>query len=164
VLAQAVQGFRTAPQDALTAAVTAQLLRQPALLGGASDFDRLLTTRTCVLQPQGLLEPLAWLPAVPESEPLTRAALMCRGGQHAEAIALLQPLKEPHAHLWRALAEHGRNDKAAAQKAFDEALAEMERICPSDPKVDATPLSWEHRAEYEILKREAQALLNPKQP
>jgi WD40 repeat protein len=160
-LGQAVQGFRAAPHDALTAAVMARLLQKPALLGGAGEFDRLLTARTGVLHPDGLPEPLSWLPAVPESEPLTRAALLCRAGKHAEAVALLQPLKEPRAHLWRALAEHGRGDKAAAQKAFDEALAEMERLCPGDPKADATPLPWEHRAEYEILKREAQALLKP---
>ena len=49
----------------------------------------------------------------------------------------------------------------AAQQAFADALAELERISPSDPKADATPLPWEQRAEYEILKREAQALLKP---
>jgi hypothetical protein len=78
-----------------------------------------------------------------------------------EALALLKPLKEPRACLFRALAEHGRGDKPAAQKAFEEALAEMERICPSDPKADATPLPWEHRAEYEILKREVLTCLKP---
>jgi hypothetical protein len=40
-------------------------------------------------------------------------------------------------------------------------LAELERICPSDPKADATPLPWEQRAELDILKREVQALLKP---
>jgi hypothetical protein len=59
------------------------------------------------------------------------------------------------------LAEAGRGDRAATQKPFEEALADLERFCPSDPKADATPLPWEHRAEYEILKRGAQALLKP---
>jgi hypothetical protein len=54
---------------------------------------------------------------------------------------------------------HRRSDRVATQKAFDEALAEMEKICPSDPKADATPLPWEHRAGYEILKRELETLL-----
>jgi hypothetical protein len=66
--------------------------------------------------------------ADPESEPLTRGALLCRAGEHAAAISLLQPLQEPRTHLWRSLAEYGRCDKAAARQAFDTALAELERI------------------------------------
>src|SRR5262245_6521707 len=77
---------------------------------------------------------------------------------HEDVLRCLETA-EPRAHLFRALAEHGRGDKAAAQKAFGEALAELDRICPSDPKADATPLPWEQRAEYEILKREIQDLL-----
>jgi hypothetical protein len=73
-------------------------------------------------------------------------------------------LKEPRAHLWRALTEHGRNDKPSAQRAFDDALAEMERICPNKPQADATPLPWEYRAEYEILKREIHTLPKPDHP
>jgi hypothetical protein len=68
---------------------------------------------------------------------------------------------EPRACLFRALAEHGRGDRAAAQQALDEALAEMERPCPSDPKADATPLPWEQRAAYEILKCKVETALKP---
>jgi hypothetical protein len=130
--------------------------------GGVTEWDRLVTVRAGVLMSDGLPEPLAWLPAVPEADVVTRGALLCRAGKYADAVEVLSRAREPQAWLFRALAEHGRGDDAAARAAWKEAIAEKERVMPADPA--ALPMPWEWQAEFAVLQREAEGLLKRAAP
>jgi WD40 repeat protein len=150
---QAVQVLGAGADGPLSAAT-----RLAALAGcpyGATDFDRLLTVRTGVLIQGGLPDPLAWLPVVPETDRVLRGAVLCRAGKHAEAVEALAPSEEPLACLFRALAENGRGNAAAARQALREARQERQRLTAAG----VSPMPWEWRAEIEVLEKEVEAAL-----
>jgi WD40 repeat protein len=154
---QAVFALGSMPSHPTGAAVTAALLGHPAAPAGAGLFDRQQTVRASVLRPGTLADPESWLPLLPPDEKLLRGAILCRAGKHADAVKELQPLKEPIACLFRALAEHGRGNKDAARQALDEAGKQL----PPE-KIDLyqqTPLPWQQRVESDVLRREVEALM-----
>jgi hypothetical protein len=153
-------GFALAVPPQPFGAVNAALLRHPGLPPGAGQYDRLLTVRTAVLRPGTLTDPESWLPLIPWDDKLLHGAILCRAGKHTDAVKELQPLKEPLACLFRALAEHSRGNKDAARHALDEAVKHLppEKI----DLVRQTPLPWQQRVDLDVLRREVEALLAAK--
>jgi hypothetical protein len=154
-LGQAGFAFQATPSDRLGALLTKVLLRHPGLPSGAGRHDQLLTVRTSVLRPDVLPDPESWLPLIPESERLLRGAVLCRAGRYPEAVKELESAPEPFGLFFRALAEHGRGNLAAARTALDEALKQVppEHI----DLIEQTPTPWLQRVEFEILRREVEA-------
>jgi hypothetical protein len=69
-----------------------------------------------------------------------RGAILCRAGKHADAVAELADVRDPVGLLFRALAEHGRGNKAACRTA----LAAAKKLIPPDKidLIEQTPLPW----------------------
>jgi hypothetical protein len=82
---------------------------------------------------------------------VTRALLLHRAGKHNDALKLLAAQPGPRALLVRALAERVRGRPAEAARALAQAAA-----APA-----AASLPWDERLERDLLRREAEALLQP---
>jgi hypothetical protein len=156
-LGQAGFAFQATPIDQLGALLTKVLIRHPELPSGASLHDQLLTVRTSVLRPDVLADPEVWLPVLPGSERLLRGAVLCRVGRFPEALQELKLASEPFGLCFRALAEHGRGNLAAARAALDEAMnqAPPEHI----DLIEQTPTPWSQGVEFDVLRREVEALI-----
>ena len=114
------------------------------------------TIRAAVLQPKVLTNPEQWLARLPKEDRLLRGAILCRAGKHADAVAELADVREPVGLLFRALAEHGRGDKAACRTA----LAAAKKLIPPDKidLIEQTPLPWLELVEMRALLKELEGL------
>jgi WD40 repeat protein/serine/threonine protein kinase/tetratricopeptide (TPR) repeat protein len=83
---------------------------------------RAAAARTAMLRHDAVPDPARVLPWA-DGDPLARGAVLCRAGRYAEAVQALGDNRDTIALLYRALAEHGRGDTAAARAG----LAEAER-------------------------------------
>jgi hypothetical protein len=120
-------------------------------------FDWQQTIRAAVLQPKTLTDPEQWLVRLPKEERLLRGAILCRAGKHADAVAELGDVRDPVGLLFRALAEHGRGNKAACRTA----LAAAKKLIPPDKidLIEQTPLPWLELVECRVLVKEVETAL-----
>jgi WD40 repeat protein len=89
------------------------------------------------------------LPLAEGVDVVTRALLLHRAGRHGDAVKLLADQSGPRAPVVRALAERARGRPAEAAQALTQAAGGP-----------AVQLPWDERLELDLLKREAEALLN----
>jgi hypothetical protein len=133
-------------------------LTDPAF--GCGLFEWQQTIRAAVMQPGVLTNPQTWLARLPTDDKLLRGAILCRAGKHAEAVAELSEVRDPVGLLFRALAEHGRGNQAAARAA----LAEAKQLMPPEQidLIEQSPLPWLEMVETRMLLQELETLLSSK--
>jgi hypothetical protein len=126
---------------------------------GCGLFEWQETIRAAVLQPGVLKDPETWLARLPKDDKLLRGAILCRAGKHAEA-AELSDVRDPVGLLFRAVAESGRGNQAAARAA----LAKARKLIPPDKidLVEQSPLPWLEVVETRVLVNELETLLSSK--
>jgi hypothetical protein len=129
-------------------------MHEPAF--GCGLFEWQQTIRASVLQPKVLTNPEQRLARLPKEEKLLRGAILCRAGKHADALAELAEARDPVGLLFRALAEHGRGNKAACLAA----LAAAKKLIPPDKidLIEQTPLPWLELVETRVLLKELEGL------
>ncbi len=91
----------------------------------------------------------------------TLGAILYRAGRAAEALARLEESvaakqggRAIRDRLFLAMAQHRLGRAAEAERTFDEATRPT-----SSQEADDRPISWPDRVEYEVLRREAEALI-----
>jgi hypothetical protein len=121
--------------------------------------------RPAVVRPDAVADPARLLACTTQADPVTRGAALCRAGQHDEAAKVLGPVQEGAGLLYRALAEHGRGRPAAAQEALQRAVRWLEAPSRDAPeRSNYTRLPWDERLEVDLLRREAEGLLQGGKP
>jgi hypothetical protein len=121
--------------------------------------------RPAVVRPDAVADPARLLAFTTQADPVTRGAALCRAGRHDEAARLLGPVQEAAGLLYLALAEHGRGRTAAAQDALRRAVGWLGAPSQDDQeRSNHARLPWEERLEVDLLRREAQALLQTGKP
>jgi WD40 repeat protein/serine/threonine protein kinase len=133
-------------------------IREPAF--GCGLFEWQHTIRAAVLQPKVLTNPEQWLARLPKEDRLLRGAILCRAGNHADAVAELAEVRDPVGLLFRALAEHSRGNTDACRTA----LAAAKKLIPPDKidLIEQTPLPWLELVECSVLVKELETLLSSK--
>jgi WD40 repeat protein/serine/threonine protein kinase/tetratricopeptide (TPR) repeat protein len=146
--------FGPAAQNPLASVMLAGLtdpLLQPLLTA------RRLAARTAVLRRVAVAEPARLLPWA-EGDPVLRGAILCRADRYDEAVQALGGSRDVTALLYRALAEHGRGRTVAAHAALQEAEQVLAKASMEDAQqTNAGRLSWDQRAEAELLRAEVWA-------
>jgi WD40 repeat protein/tetratricopeptide (TPR) repeat protein len=116
--------------------------------------------RPAVIRPDAVADPVRLLAFTTQADPVTRGAALCRAGRHEEAAKLLGPARDPAGLLYLALAEHGRGRLVAAQEALQRAVRWLESLGRESPeRTNYACLPWDERLEVDLLRREAEALL-----
>jgi WD40 repeat protein/serine/threonine protein kinase len=132
-------------------------------------YDQIRIVQAALLRPGAVANPAALLPLVDPNDRVTRAAVLCRAGRHAEAVEMLDARRPftswtaegERAALFRALAEQGRGHTAEARRAY-QAAVKGEEVPAANPPVrtlgfpasndEAAP--WTTRVEMQMLRRE----------
>jgi hypothetical protein len=132
-------------------------------------WQELRWVRAAVVRPDGVPDPARLLAFTTGADSVTRGAALCRAGRHDEAAKLLGPAQGPAQGpaglLFLALAEHGRGRPAAAKQALERAVRWLEAPNGYDPeRTNYARLPWDERLEVDLLRREAQALLQTGKP
>jgi DNA-binding beta-propeller fold protein YncE len=123
--------------------------------------EQRLVVRPAVVRPDAVADPAQLLAFSTQADPVTRGAALCRTGRHDAAAKLLGPVQEGPGLLYLALAEHGRGRPAAAQEALQRAVGWLEAPSRDDPeRSNYARLPWDERLEVDLLRREAEGLLN----
>jgi dipeptidyl aminopeptidase/acylaminoacyl peptidase len=121
--------------------------------------------RPAVVRPDAIADPARLLAFTTQADPVTRGAALCCAGRHDAAAQLLGPVQEASGLLYLALAEHGRGRPASAQEALQRAVRWLEAPSRDDPwRTNYARLPWDERLEVDLLRREAQALLEGGKP
>jgi hypothetical protein len=153
--------FAPAPQDAFAGGVLACLaepLLRPLVTARRSAARTALLQRGAVADPARLL---SWT----GDDPMVRGAVLCRAGRYDEAVQVLGDNHDITALLYRALAEHGRGRAVAARAALQEADRLLAKASTDDSQqTNAARLSWDRRAEAELLRTEGRALFPGEKP
>jgi hypothetical protein len=119
---------------------------------------RRLAARTALLRRDAVAE-LARLLSWAGGDPVVRGAVLSRAGRYDEAVQALGGSRDVTALLYRALAEHGRGHDVAAHAALQEAEHLLAKSSTEDAQqTNAARLSWDRRAEAELLRAEVRAL------
>jgi tetratricopeptide (TPR) repeat protein len=121
--------------------------------------------RPAVVRPDAVADP-ARLPAfTTQADRVTRGAALCRAGHYDEAAQVLGPAQDPAGLLYLALAEHGRGRTAVAEEALQRAVQWLEAPSRDDQeRSNHARLPWEEWLEVDLLRREAEALLQGGKP
>ena len=118
-----------------------------------------------VIRPDAFADPARLLAFTTQADPVTRGAALCRAGRHDAAAQVLGPAEEGAGLLYLALAEQGRGGPAAAQTALQRAVRWLEAPSRDDPgRTNYARLPWDERLEVDLLRREAEALLQGGKP
>jgi hypothetical protein len=121
--------------------------------------------RPAVVRPDAVTDPARLLAFSTQADPVTRGAALCRAGRHDAAAQLLGRTPEGAGLLYLALTEHGRGRTAAAQEALQRAVRWLEAPSRGDPgRTNHARLPWDERLEVDLLRREAEALLQDGKP
>jgi hypothetical protein len=121
--------------------------------------------RSAVIRPDAVADPAQLLAFTTQAGPVTRGAALCRAGRYDEATKLLGPVQEAAGLLYRALAEHGSGRPAAGHEALQRAVRWLEAPSREDPeRSNYARLPWDERLEVDLLRREAQILLQTGKP
>jgi tetratricopeptide (TPR) repeat protein len=127
--------------------------------------EQRLAIRPAVVRPDAVTDPARLLAFSTQADPVTRGASLCRAGHYDEAAKLLGPVQEAAGLLYLALAEHGRGRPAAAREALQRAVWWLEVPGRDDPeRSNYARLPWDERLEVDLLRREAEALLQGGKP
>jgi hypothetical protein len=127
--------------------------------------EQQMVVRPAVVRPDAVADPARLLAFMTQADPVTRGAALCRASRHDEAAQLLGPVQEGPGLLYLALAEHGRGRAAAANEALQRAVRWLEAPSRDDPEQsNYARLPWEERLEVDLLRREAQDLLQTGKP
>jgi hypothetical protein len=127
--------------------------------------EQKLVVLPAVVRPDAVADPARLLAFTTQADPFTRGAALCRAGRHDAAAKLLGPAQEAAGLLYLALSEHGRSRPAAAQEALQRAVRWLEAPSRGDPeRSNYTRLPWDERLEVDLLRREAEGLLQGGKP
>jgi tetratricopeptide (TPR) repeat protein len=121
--------------------------------------------RPAVVRPDSIPDPARLLAYSTQTDPVTRGAALCRAGRHDDAAKLLGPVQEAAGLLYLALAEYGRGRPAAAKEALQQAVRWLETPSRDDSeRTNYARLPWDERLEVDLLRREAETLLQGDKP
>jgi WD40 repeat protein/tRNA A-37 threonylcarbamoyl transferase component Bud32 len=154
-----------APMQGLPGALLAHL----AFTDSATRSLRGVAARLCVLRPDAVEDFEALLPLVPPDDLLTRGAVLCRAGKHADAIEALLEARSEARWPWLALAYLGQGKRAEARQELAmvaEWLAAPAPDLPGKPRqTNAERLPRDERQELDLLRLEVEkALAGPTSP
>jgi tetratricopeptide (TPR) repeat protein len=127
--------------------------------------EQVQVVRPAVVRSGAIADPARLLAFTAQADPVTRGAALCRAGRHDEAAKVLGPGQEVEGLLYLALAEHGRGRPGAAKQALERAVRWLEAPSRYDPeRTNYARLPWDERLEVDLLRREAEALLQGGKP
>jgi WD40 repeat protein/serine/threonine protein kinase/tetratricopeptide (TPR) repeat protein len=121
--------------------------------------ERRLALRAWTLRADEGADPAGVLSLASPWDPVTRGAVLHRLGQDAEAAELLRVSTGLTGLLYLALAEHARGRREEAREALGQAVRQVEAASTEGRRVP-----WEERFEDGLLRREAEALVQPREP
>jgi WD40 repeat protein len=134
------------------------------LLAREHPKEAFAAARCAVVLADGIEDARQLKPFLSLDDPVTRGAVLFRGGRPEEAVRALRHTDDEVGLLFLALAECARGKRAEARRALAQVRQSLIGAAAADPLAPAPGMAWQKRLEVRLLLQEAEASLPARKP